>query len=138
MDAFLATQGVKTLPLRMQKHCHSAQVIAEFLQSHQAVQEVCYGGLSTWNHHSESGPMKGFGGMMGIVWKDDCVHQGLGNQVKLILHATSLGDSLTRIVTRHQEKERGIPQRYTRVSIGLEDPEDLIIDFKKAIQQCYK
>ena len=138
MDAFLVTQGVKTLPLRMQKHCHSAQMIAEFLQSHPAVEKVCYGGLSTWNHHLKSGPMKGFGGMMGIVWKEDCVHQCLGNQVELILHATSLGDSVTRIVTRQQEKERGIPQRYTRVSIGLEDPEDLIIDFKRAIQQCYQ
>ena len=49
-----------------------------------------------------------------------------------------LSDSVTRIVTRQQEKERGIPQRYTRVSIGLEDPEDLIIDFKRAIQQCYQ
>ena len=77
-------------------------------------------------------------GLMGIVWKEDFVHQCLGNQVELILHATSLGDSVTRIVTRQQEKERGIPQRNTRISIGLEDPEDLIIDFKKAIQQCYQ
>ena len=45
---------------------------------------------------------------------------------------------MNRIVTRQQEKERGIPQRYTCVSIGLEDPEDLIIDFKRAIQQCYQ
>ena len=63
-------------------------MIAEFLQSHPAVEKVCYGGLSTWNHHLKSGPMKGFGGMMGIVWEEDCVHQCLGNQVELILHTT--------------------------------------------------
>ena len=64
-------------------------MIAEFLQSHPAVEKVCYGGLSIWNHHLKSGPMKGFGGMMGIVWKEGCVHQCLGNQVELILHTTT-------------------------------------------------
>ena len=136
MDAFLVTQGMKTLPLRMHQHCRSAQMVAEFLQSHPAVAKVRYGGLPAWNRHAESGSLKGFGGMLGVEWKTDAVHQGLGRHVRLILNATSLGDPVTRIVARNEENPRGIPPRFTRVSIGLEEPEDLIADFKQAIEKC--
>jgi cystathionine beta-lyase/cystathionine gamma-synthase len=136
MDAFLVTQGVKTLPLRMRQHCRSAQMVAEFLQSHPAVARVRYGGLPGWNRYLESGSLKGFGGMLGIEWKKNSVHRNLGKYVKLIINATSLGDPVTRILERGEEKDRGIPARYTRVSIGLEDPQDLIADFKQAIKRC--
>jgi methionine-gamma-lyase len=136
MDAFLVTQGVKTLSLRMKQHCRSAQVVAEFLQSHPAVARVRYGGLPAWNRYAELGSLKGFGGMLGIEWKKDAVHRDLGKHVELILNATSLGDPVTRIMARNEEKPRGIPQRFTRVSIGLEEPEDLISDFKQAIERC--
>jgi len=136
MDAFLVTQGVKTLPLRMRQHCRSAQMVAEFLESHPAVARVRYGGLPAWNRYVESGTLKGFGGMLGVEWKNDAVHQGLGKRVKLILNATSLGDPVSRITARSEEKDRGIPARYTRVSIGLEEPQDLIADFKHAIERC--
>jgi len=136
MEAFLVTQGVKTLHLRMKQHCRSAQMIAEFLQSHPAVARVRYGGLPAWNRNAGSGFPKGFGGMLGVEWKKDSVHQRLGKHVKLILNATSLGDPVTRITARREEKGRGIPARYTRVSIGLEEPEDLIADFKQAIERC--
>ncbi len=136
MDAFLVTQGVKTLPLRMRQHCRSAQIVAEFLQSHPAVAQVRYGGLPAWNRHAESSSLKGFGGMLGVEWKKDVVHRDLGKHVKLILNATSLGDPVTRITPRKEEKLRGIPPRFTRVSIGLEEPEDLIADFKQAIVRC--
>ena len=124
MDAFLVTQGVKTLPLRMQQHCRSAQMVAEFLQSHPAVAKVRYGGLPDWNPHAGSGALKGFGGMLGVEWKTDAVHHGLGKHLQLILNATSLGDPVTRIVARREEPPRGIPPRFTRVSIGLEEPDD--------------
>jgi methionine-gamma-lyase len=136
MDAFLVTQGVKTLPLRMPQHCRSAQMVAEFLQSHPAVARVRYGGLPAWNRYLKSGSLKGFGGMIGVEWKNDAVHKGLGKHVKLIINETSLGDPVTRVMKRDEEKDRGIPARYTRVSIGLEDPEDLIADFKQAIAKC--
>jgi methionine-gamma-lyase len=136
MDAFLVTQGVKTLPLRMCQHCRSAQMIAEFLQSHPAVARVRYGGLPTWNRHADSGSLRGFGGMLGVEWHRDAVHRDLSKHVKLILDATSLGDPVTRITARHEEKPRGIPSRFTRVSIGLEDPEDVIADFEQAIARC--
>ena len=134
MDAFLVTQGVKTLPLRMRQHCRSAQLVAEFLQSHPAVARVRYGGLPAWNRNTDL--PKGFGGMLGVEWKEDSVHRNLGMHVKLILNATSLGDPVTRITARREEKDRGIPVRYSRVSVGLEEPEDLIADFKQAIDRC--
>lgn len=136
MDAFLVTQGVKTLPLRMQQHCRSAQLVAEFLESHPAVARVRYGGLPSWNRRAGLGCLKGFGGMLGVEWKKDAVHQQLGKHVKLMLKAVSLGDPVTRVSARREELERGIPPRYTRVSIGLEDPEDLIADFQQAIERC--
>jgi methionine-gamma-lyase len=136
MDAFLVTQGVKTLPLRMRQHCRSARMVAEFLESHPAVARVRYGGLPAWNKQAATGSLKAFGGMLGVEWKKEAVHQGLGRHVKLILNATSLGDPVTRVTARKEEKDRGIPARYTRVSIGLEEPEDLITDFKQAIDAC--
>jgi len=136
MDAFLVTQGVKTLPLRMRQHSRSAQMIAEFLESHPAVARVRYGGLPAWNRHADSGYLKGYGGMLGVEWKKDSVHKNLGRHVKLILNATSLGDPVTRVCLRREETDRGIPARYTRVSIGLEEPEDLMADFKQAIERC--
>jgi cystathionine beta-lyase/cystathionine gamma-synthase len=134
MDAFLVTQGVKTLPLRMQQHSRNAQLVAEFLQSHPAVARVRYGGLPSWNKLDDS--PKGFGGMLGVEWKKDSAHRNVGKHAKLILDATSLGDPVTRITARNEEKDRGIPARYSRVSIGLEEPEDLIADFKQAIEKC--
>ena len=136
MDAFLVTQGMKTLPLRMRQHSRSAQMVAEFLRSHSAVARVRYGGLPEWNAGAKSGALKGFGGMLGVEWKSDAVHRGLGEHVKLMINQTSLGDPVTRVLQRVEEKDRGIPARFTRVSIGLEDPEDLIADFKQAIQKC--
>ncbi len=133
MDAFLVTQGIKTLPMRMRQHCQSAQQVAEFLQSHAAVAQVRYGGLPAWNGLDF---LKGFGGMLGVQWKSDSVHKGLGRHVRLILDQTSLGDPVTRITQRREEKDRGIPPRYTRVSIGLEEPEDIIADFRHAIAKC--
>ena len=136
MDAFLVTQGVKTLPLRMRHHCRSARMVAAFLQSHAAVARVRYGGLPSWNPQAETGALKGFGGMLGIEWKSDAVHHGLGRHVRLMVNQTSLGDPVTRVMQRQEDKATGVPARYTRVSIGLEEPEDVMADFEQAIAQC--
>ena len=126
MDAFLVTQGLRTLPLRMRQHSQSAQLVAEFLESHPAVAKVRYGGLPSWNPQAEDGTPKGYGGMVGIEWKEDAVHENVGKHTELMINATSLGDPVTRIIARQEETPRGIPQRFSRLSIGLEEPEDLI------------
>jgi len=133
MDAFLITQGIKTLPMRMRQHCQSAQQVAECLLAHPAVARVRYGGLPSWNRLKY---LKGFGGMIGVEWKNASVHRNLGRHVKLIVNKTSLGDPVTRITRRSEERNRGIPGNYTRVSIGLEEPEDIIADFRQAIAKC--
>ena len=74
--------------------------------------------------------------MLGVEWKKDTVHQQLGKHVKLMLNAVSLGDPVTRVSARREEVDRAVPARYTRVSIGLEDPEDLIADLQQAIERC--
>jgi len=135
MDAFLITQGIKTLPLRMRQHCRNAQAVAEFLEEHPAVARVRYGGLKSWNRLEY---LRGFGGMIGVEWKSTSVHRNLGHHVKLIINKTSLGDPVTRITNRRVEKNRGIPGNYTRVSIGLEEPHDIIADFKQAIECCVR
>lgn len=106
------------------------------LHTHPAVARVRYGSLPSWNRGAGSGLLKGFGGMLGVEWKKDSVHQRLGGNVRLMINATSLGDPVTRVIARGEEKGRGIPARYTRVSIGLEEPQDLIADFKQAIERC--
>jgi cystathionine beta-lyase/cystathionine gamma-synthase len=62
--------------------------------------------------------------------------QGLGKNARLILNQTSLGDPVSRIVARNEEKDRGLPPRHSRLSIGLEDPSDLIAHPKQAIGKC--
>lgn len=136
MDAFLVTQGVKTLALRMRQHCRNAQMVAEFLESHPAVARVRYGGLPSWNPQAQTASPKGFGGMIGVEWRRNAVHQDVGRHTRLILNATSLGDPVTRITPRKEEQSRGIPARFSRLSIGLEAPEDLIADLKQAIDRC--
>ena len=93
-------------------------------------------GVEAWNPQAESGSLKGFGGMLGIEWKSDAVHRDLGPHVKLMINQTSLGDPVPRVMKRKEEKDWGVPARYTRVSIGLEEPEDLIADFRQAIAKC--
>ena len=136
MDAFLITQGIKTLPLRMQQHCQSAQVVAEFLQEHPAVHQLRYGGLPEWNPYAGKNSLKGYGGMLGIEWNSDVIHRKFGSHLKLIISQTSLGDPVSRVMNRKEDKSKGIPKRYTRVSIGLEEPGDLITDFREAIAKC--
>lgn len=136
MDAFLITQGVKTLPLRMQQHSRSAQQVAEYLASHPAVSQVRYGGLDSWNRYLDSHAVKGFGGMLGVEWKKDKVHERIHKNTRLILNVTSLGDPVSRITHRTENMNQGIPKRFSRVSIGLEEPEDIIADFEQAIDRC--
>jgi cystathionine beta-lyase/cystathionine gamma-synthase len=81
-------------------------------------------------------PMDAFLVTQGVEWNMDAVHKNLGRHVKLIINQTRLGDPVTRIMARKEETDRSIPARYTRVSIGLEEPEDLIADFKQAIEKC--
>lgn len=133
-DAFLITQGVKTLALRMRQHTTSALEVARFLESHPKVARVRYGGLPSWSGHAVAARfLKGTGGMMGVEWKDDATHDSFHTRLKLCKPWVSLGDVVTLVSRRQPEEDRAIPPRYTRISIGLEDTADIIADFEQAL-----
>jgi len=133
-DAFLLTQGLKTLRLRMKEHTASALKVARFLESHPKVARVRYGGLPSWDGHTTgSSYLRGFGGMMGVQWRDAKTHNTFGNRLKMCKPWVSLGDVVTLVSKREPEPARGIPERFTRISIGLEDAADIIADFRQAL-----
>jgi methionine-gamma-lyase len=133
-DAFLVTQGLKTLRMRMNQHTTSAIAVSQFLQSHPKVARVRYGGLQNWNGDKNAASyLRGYGGMLGVEWKDAATHDSFSVRLKLCKPWVSLGDVVTLICRRDAEPNRGIPPRYTRVSVGLEDTADIIADFRQAL-----
>lgn len=130
-NAWQIMRGTITLPMRMPRHSANAQQVAEFLEDHPAVAWVRYPGLQSHPQHAiASKQMSGFSGMLNFD-----VHGGAENhvavlkQLKLFTHATSLGHDESLIMV-YRDLD-GMP--FYRVSIGLEDPEDLIADLRQAL-----
>lgn len=146
-EAFLMLRGLKTLSVRLERHCHNAQQVADYLDSHPAVKEVFYPGLS---HHPQyelaQKQMKLMGGVVSFE-----VNGGLDagkkllDALKLATLAFSLGDPETLVehpasmthfpLTRKQREEAGITDGLIRVSVGLESPNDIISDLEQALRQ---
>lgn len=146
MDSFLALRGIKTLHLRMQQHCKNAKEIAEFLISNSKVENVYWPGLSSHkNHNIAKKQMKDFGGMLSFTLKSNKLEDALTvmKKLKLFSIAESLGgvESLighpvlmTHAAIPKEEREKyGIVDSLIRVSVGIEDVEDLIEDLKIAL-----
>ena len=147
-DIFLVLRGIKTLQLRMERHCSNAGTIASLLQSHELTQEVFYPGLPQHeNHEAARRQMKDFGGMVSLTLKDDsqkAVFRLLRN-FKLITLAESLGgvESLCghpasmshASIPREEREQMGIKESLVRLSIGIEDIEDLLIDVQQAFER---
>ena len=144
-DSFLALRGLKTLALRMQRHCESALQVAQFLEAHEAVERVYYPGLESHPQHKLAATqMDGFGGMVTIVLKGglDAATAFLG-KVELFALAESLGgvESLIEhpaIMTHasippENRKALGIDDGLVRLSVGIEDLDDLIADLTQAL-----
>ncbi len=133
MNAFLLHQGLKTLPMRMERHCANAMLVATFLQSHPKVARVHYPGLAgDPGHRVARKQVKGFGGMLGFEMKKS---PGVARHVKLCRPWTSLGDVQTLISHYGRRADWGIPDKYVRMSIGIEDPADIIADLKQALDK---
>ncbi len=132
-NAFLLHQGLQTLPMRMERHCSNAMKVAEFLNDHQKVNRVHYPGLSCDPGNSVARKqVKGFGGMLGIELAGDRKLTSL----ETIREKTSLGDVSSLLSTGFIEQERrGIPANFYRMSVGIEDPEDIIADLKQALDK---
>jgi methionine-gamma-lyase len=145
MTVFLILRGIKTLQLRMERHCQNAQAIAEMLEQHPAVDQVFFPGLKNdpW-HNIASKQMDDFGGMIALELKGG-YEAGVGmlNKLKLAKLAVSLGDAETLIqhpasmthsvYTPEERAEHGISEGLVRISAGLEAVGDIIADLEQAL-----
>ena len=148
-EAWLALRGLMTLELRMERHSRSAQMLAEFLQGQAKVERVHYPGLPSHPHHEVARRLlpRGFGGMLAFEIEGG-VEAGMRfcDALELAWIATSLGGTHTLVghaaSTTHRQMDpaarrgAGIADGLVRVSVGLEDVEDLIEDFQRALEKA--
>lgn len=148
MDCFLTLRGIKTLKVRMDQHCRNARKVAEFLSQNENIDRVYYPGLESHGNHAVAArQMKDFGGMVSFELKGD-VEQGkrLCSATKIFALAESLGGvesliehppSMTHgAIEPEVRRAAGLADGLLRLSVGLEDADDLIADLKQAIAQA--
>ena len=145
-DCFLVLRGVKTLHLRMERHCENALHIAKYLYNHPKVQKVNYPGLvDNAYHYLATEQMKGFGGMVSFSLKGDDLEEAkrIAESTKYFLLAESLGGVESLIghpatmthasIPREERIKTGVFDSLLRLSVGIEDIDDLIEDIKQAM-----
>jgi cystathionine beta-lyase/cystathionine gamma-synthase len=146
-EAFLLHRGIATLPLRVQRHCDSAMLVAHALSGHPAVTRVHYPGLSDHPDHALAAKLfdRGrFGAIISVDLDGDrATGQAFCNALRIGVNATSLGGTHTKVshvaTTTHRQlsdsalSEAGIAPSTVRISIGLEDADDLIADLRHAL-----
>ncbi len=145
-DCFLVLRGIKTLHIRMKQHCENGAVIAHFLRNHPKVDRVFWCGFEDHHNHAiAKAQMKDFGGMMSFTLKDDSV--AAANKVlsstKLFSLAESLGGVESLInhpavmthasIPREERIKNGLTDGLIRLSVGIEDAEDLVEDLQQAL-----
>lgn len=146
MDSFLVLRGIKTLHLRMQRHCENGEKIARFLVEHPAVDKVYWPGFETHpNHHVAKAQMRGFGGMISFTLKGNQLQDALNlvKKVDLFALAESLGGVESLIghpatmthasIPKEVREKSGVVDSLIRLSVGVEDAEDLIADLQQAL-----
>jgi cystathionine beta-lyase len=146
-DCFLVLRGIKTLHIRMQRHCENGKAVAEFLASHPKIEKVYWPGFEDHpNHDIAKSQMSDFGGMVSFVPKgsnfEDAVK--IVENLKVFTLAESLGGveslsghpaSMTHASIPKEEREKtGVVDSLIRLSVGIEDEEDLIDDLKQALK----
>jgi len=145
-DCFLVLRGIKTLHVRMQRHCENGEKVAAYLRQHPKVAKVYWCGFSDHpNHDIAKKQMRGFGGMMSFTLKDDSVEaatkvlsstkifslaESLGGVESLINHPASMTHAS---IPREQRLANGLADGLIRLSVGIEDAEDIIADLAQAI-----
>ena len=146
MDCFLVLRGIKTLHVRMKAHCENGIIVANFLRNHPKVEKVYWCGFE--DHHNydiAKTQMRGFGGMMSFVLKDDSMDaankvltstklfalaESLGGVESLINHPASMTHAS---IPREERIKNGLADSLIRLSVGIEDAEDLVEDLRLAI-----
>lgn len=141
-DCYMTVRGIKTLPYRMKAHTENAVILANFLDSHELVEKVYYPGLINHpGHEIAKKQMKAFGAMLSFLVKGGSDEASkVVNSVKLFIQATSLGgvESLIEHRASVEGPDTKTPQNLIRVSVGLENSEDLIEDLNQALSQLNK
>ena len=146
MDSFLVLRGIKTLHIRMQRHCENGEKIAYYLKSHSKVDKVYWPGFPEHpNHLVAKDQMSGFGGMISFTSKGNKLEDALKivENVKLFKLAESLGGveslighpaSMTHAsIPKEKREESGVVDSLIRLSVGIEDADDLIEDLKNSL-----
>ena len=145
-DSFLVLRGIKTLHIRMQRHCENGKAVAEYLASHPKIEKVYWPGFENHpNHNIAKLQMKDFGGMVSFVTKGSNYNEAIKivERLKIFTLAESLGGveslaghpaSMTHASIPKEKREKtGVVDSLIRLSVGIEDVEDLIADLKQAI-----
>jgi cystathionine beta-lyase len=148
MDSFLALRGIKTLHIRMQRHCENGKAIAAFLVEHPKVKEVYYPGLENHpNHEIAKKQMDDFGGMVSFKLKDESkqatftflentkvftLAESLGGVESLVNHPTTMTHAS---IPEPERLKIGITDSLIRLSVGIEDINDLLEDIKQALDK---
>lgn len=144
-DSWLVIRGIETLPLRVKQHCINAQKVAEYLQQHPEVDKVYYPGLlSHFNHNIAKKQSQGFGGVVSFTLKNDTEEAAVQfvQSTKLFKLAESLGgiksllchpaNMTHKTIPAEKRRAAGVTDSLIRLSVGLEDAEDLINDLEQA------
>jgi cystathionine beta-lyase len=147
MDSFLALRGIKTLHIRMQRHCENGKAIAAYLVNHPKVKEVYYPGLENHpNHEIAKKQMDDFGGMVSFKLKDEsqqaaftflestkvfALAESLGGVESLVNHPATMTHAS---IPEPQRLKIGITDSLIRLSVGIEDVNDLLEDIKQALE----
>jgi cystathionine beta-lyase len=146
MDSFLVLRGIKTLHLRMQRHCENGALVANFLKSHSKVDKVYWPGFKTHpNHEVAKSQMKDFGGMISFTLKGNKIEKAMEviRKVEIFALAESLGGVESLIghpatmthasIPKEIRKKSGVVDSLIRLSVGVEDAEDLMGDLARAL-----
>jgi cystathionine beta-lyase len=147
MDSFLVLRGIKTLHLRMQRHCENGEKIAHYLKTNPKVDKVYWPGFETHpNHHVAKKQMRGFGGMISFTLKGNQLQDALDmvKKVAIFALAESLGGVESLIghpatmthasIPKEVREQSGVVDSLIRLSVGVEDADDLIADLEGALK----
>ena len=146
MDSFLTLRGIKTLHVRMQRHCENGEAIAKYLANHPKIEKVYWPGFQSHpNHEIAKSQMNGFGGMISFIPKGSSFEDAIKivEKLQVFTLAESLGGveslaghpaSMTHASIPKEEREKsGVVDALIRLSVGIEDADDLIADLEQAI-----
>jgi cystathionine gamma-lyase len=146
MDSFLVMRGIKTLHIRMERHCYNGRLVAQYLKTHPKIEKIYWPGFTDHpNHEIAKKQMRDFGGMISVVLKNALLDETfrIASSFKVFSLAESLGGVESLInhpatmthasIPKAERDKAGVVDNLLRLSVGIEDIEDLLEDLKQAL-----